>query len=178
MENMYAPWRIAFIEGRKKDDLPSPSGCIFCDYTPNHCPENHSREEWDKRRLIVTARKHAFVILNKYPYANGHIMVVPRRHTDQLDSLHEEMFQDTHLLLQEAIAAIRKIYAPHGINIGMNMGRAAGAGIADHVHYHIVPRWNGDTNFMPTFAGVKVINEGLNDTYERLVPLLRQPNEK
>ncbi|MCP4498641.1 MAG: HIT domain-containing protein [Deltaproteobacteria bacterium] len=201
MDRMYAPWRLAFVEGKKAEALPCPSGCIFCDYpvhpdadvpdaqkdsppspaspksTHNPKLEKETRARWDAKRLVVTAREHAFVILNKYPYTNGHVMVVPYAHTDQLESLDEDAFLSVHQLLRETIAAVRKAYAPHGINVGMNMGQAAGAGIAEHVHYHVLPRWNGDTNFMPVFSDTRVISEGISDTYKRLVGLLRKPSE-
>jgi ATP adenylyltransferase len=196
MDRMYAPWRIAFVEGRQRSELPSPSGCIFCDYpldlgaappaqleVPEEGGNEHidnphkSRAAWDEARLVVTSREHAFVILNKYPYTNGHIMVVPRKHTHKLEELSPEEFAALHELLHEAVGAVREAYAPHGMNIGMNMGRAGGAGIDEHVHYHIVPRWNGDVNFMPVFSDTRVISEGLDDTYARLIALLRRDED-
>lgn len=186
MDRMYAPWRLAFIKGQESETIPSPSGCIFCDYPlpvvstfeaseARRQMSSASRQDWDRARLIVTSREHAFVILNKYPYGNGHVMVVPRTHTHRLEDLSEEAFAALHELLHETVAAVRGAYDPHGMNIGMNMGRAAGAGIDEHVHYHVVPRWNGDVNFMPVLANTKVINEGLEDTWQRLRASLRQP---
>lgn len=186
MERMYAPWRLAFIQGEVREELPRPTGCIFCDY-PRPIPRGGTSEAealppgsaraWDRARLVVTAREHAFVILNKYPYQNGHVMVVPRLHGQVLEALSPEAFAATGELLRETLAAVRTAYEPHGINVGMNMGRAAGAGIDEHVHWHIVPRWSGDTNFMPVLSDTKVISEGLEDTWERLVPLLRRPED-
>lgn len=185
MERMYAPWRLAFVKGMEEEVLPSPSGCIFCDYplppgaslAPEGVQEPNAQRQWDRARLILTGREHCFVILNKYPYQNGHVMVVPRSHTRELESLSSEAFAETTLVLRETIAAVRKAYAPHGINVGMNMGRAAGAGIDEHVHWHVVPRWNGDTNFMPVFSDTRVISEGIDDTWERLAAILRKPEE-
>lgn len=188
MDRMYAPWRLAFIKGQESETIPSPSGCIFCDYpvpvgaTPGERESGPhgsqaTRREWDRARLIVTSREHAFVILNKYPYGNGHVMVVPRMHTHRLEDLSPEAFVSVHELLHETIASVRRAYEPHGMNIGMNMGRAAGAGIDEHVHYHVVPRWNGDVNFMPVLADTKVINEGLGDTWTRLSASLRRPED-
>jgi ATP adenylyltransferase len=179
---MYAPWRLAFLKGEHKDDvpIPSPTGCIFCDYplvlatTP---PDGTPRRAWDERRLVVTAREHAFVILNKFPYGNGHTMIVPRVHGDQLDALTNTQRHALHDLLTETVAAIRDAYRPHGMNVGMNMGESAGAGIAAHIHYHVVPRWRGDVNFMPVFSDTKVISEALDDTWQRLAERLRRPED-
>jgi ATP adenylyltransferase len=180
MDRMYAPWRLAFLKGQHVDEqpIPSPTGCIFCDYPlpPGAAPpDGVDRRAWDRRRLVVTVREHAFVILNKFPYGNGHVMVVPRRHGDKLEELDEAAFLGVHQLLHETIAALRASYQPAGMNIGMNMGEAAGAGIAMHAHYHLLPRWKGDVNFMPVFADTKVISESLDDTWERLAASLRRP---
>ncbi len=197
MERMFAPWRLAFIKGQEQAKLPSPSGCIFCDYPlplgeapPAHLAgedasraetsseaKHRTRRSWDEARLIVTVREHAFVILNKYPYTNGHVMVVPFAHTQKLEELSREQFLGLHDLLHETVGALRQAYEPHGMNIGMNMGRAGGAGIDEHVHYHAVPRWGGDVNFMPVFADTKVVSEGLDDTWRRLVAVLRRPDD-
>jgi ATP adenylyltransferase len=169
MERLWAPWRLSFVEGKEgaeKGPPRGPTGCIFCDY-----PRAHGSvvdDAWDRDRLVVASREHAFVIMNKYPYNNGHVMVVPRRHGDALEALPAQEFEALQGLLRETVAAVRTSYRPEGMNVGMNMGRAAGAGIADHLHWHIVPRWNGDTNFMPVFADVKVISESMMDAYQRL----------
>lgn len=182
MDRMYAPWRLAFLKGQHRDEepIPCPSGCIFCDYPlPPGAPppDGSTRRAWDRRRLVVTVREHAFVILNKFPYGNGHVMVVPRRHGDRLEDLEEAGFVAVHALLRETLAAVRSSYSPEGINVGMNMGEAAGAGIAAHAHYHVLPRWRGDVNFLPIFAGTKVISEALEDTWERLAAVLRRAGE-
>lgn len=193
MDRMYAPWRLAFLKGQVEDPLPRPSGCIFCDYpllpraeVPARLVDKDGKElevrhktrrAWDRARYVITARERAFVILNKYPYGNGHVMVVPRTHTSKLEELDEEAFQALHALLKETVAAVREVYAPHGMNVGMNMGRAAGAGIDEHVHYHVLPRWNGDVNFMPALVDTKVINESLEDAWERLASVLRRPED-
>jgi ATP adenylyltransferase len=166
MDRLWAPWRLKFIEGKEPAPVATGTGCIFCDFPRSHgspVDDTHDRE-----RLIVHARPHAFVIMNKYPYSNGHVMVVPRRHTHELDRMPPQEFQALQELLAETVAAVRTAYNPEGLNIGMNLGRAGGAGIADHLHWHIVPRWVGDTNFMPVLAGTKVISEALLDSYERL----------
>jgi ATP adenylyltransferase len=180
MDRMYAPWRLAYVKGAAEDVVPAPSGCIFCDYVlapsaalPADAVEP-DRQVFDRRRLVVTVRERAFVILNKFPYGNGHVMVVPRAHVEHLDELDEQTFSDTQALLKETIAAIREIYRPDGLNVGMNVGAAAGAGIAAHCHWHVLPRWRGDVNFLPVFADVKVLNEALDDTWSRLAARLRR----
>lgn len=180
MDRMYAPWRLAYVKGAADDVVPAPSGCIFCDYVlapsaalPPDAVEP-DRQAFDRRRLVVTVRERAFVILNKFPYGNGHVMVVPRAHVEHLDELDEQTFADTQALLKETIAAIREIYRPDGLNVGMNVGAAAGAGIAAHCHWHVLPRWRGDVNFLPVLADVKVLNEALDDTWSRLAARLRR----
>lgn len=169
MERIWAPWRQDFVEGKPvKESHPprGPTGCIFCDFPRAHGspPQN----AWDRDRLLVHTGEHAFVIMNKYPYSNGHVMVVPRRHTHELEALPDVEFTALQQLLRETVAAVRTSYKPQGLNVGMNMGQAAGAGIADHLHWHVVPRWLGDTNFMPVLANVKVMSEAMMDAYDRL----------
>ncbi len=177
MDRMYAPWRLAYVKGAQIDDVvPSPSGCIFCDYVPANdvLPDDEpDRTAFDKRRLVVAVRERAFVMLNKYPYGNGHVMVVPRAHVEHLDELDDDTFHGVQHLLKQTIAAVRDVYRPDGVNVGMNVGAAAGAGIAAHCHWHVLPRWRGDVNFLPVFADVKVLNEALTDTWTRLCDRLR-----
>jgi ATP adenylyltransferase len=184
MDRMYAPWRLAYVKGNAKNDVvESPSGCIFCDYVlPPGAPvpagsDEPNRYAYDLRRFVVTVRERAFVILNKFPYSNGHVMVVPRAHVEHLDELEPETFTATQDLLRETIAAVREVYRPDGLNVGMNVGAAAGAGIAAHCHWHVLPRWKGDVNFLPVFGDVKVLNEALDDTWQRLAARLRLPHE-
>ncbi len=184
MDRMYAPWRLAYVKGAAADDVvAAPSGCIFCDYVlapgaplPQGATED-GRGSFDRRRLVVTVRERAFVILNKFPYGNGHVMVVPRPHVEHLDELDADTFSDTQSLLKDTIAAVRAVYRPDGVNVGMNVGAAAGAGIAAHCHWHVLPRWRGDVNFLPVFGDVKVLNEALEDTWHRLAERLRRPEE-
>lgn len=184
MDRMYAPWRLAYVKGAAAADVvDAPSGCIFCDYVRprGQAIEPSEREPhrraFDQRRLVVTVREHAFVILNKFPYGNGHVMVVPRAHTEHLDELSPEVFHATQALLKDTLAAVRAIYRPDGVNVGMNVGAAAGAGIAAHCHWHVLPRWRGDVNFLPVFGDVKVLNEALDDTWLRLAEKLRGVDE-
>lgn len=156
MERLWAPWRLAFIESGDK-----PEGCIFCVYPT---------EGRDRERLILGRSEHSFVILNKYPYNNGHLMVIPKEHVSDLSQLSEERFDDLQRLLRTSAAVIREVYGPDAMNVGMNLGRAAGAGIADHLHWHIVPRWAGDVNFMPVLAETRVIPEHLDQAWQKLRP--------
>lgn len=158
MDRIWAPWRLAFVEGA--DD--KPKGCIFCLFPA---------ERRDRERLVLGRSEHAFAILNKYPYNNGHLMVVPRRHVADPADLDEAEWDDLQRLLRTSVAILKQAYGPDALNLGMNLGRAAGAGIADHLHWHAVPRWSGDTNFMPVLAETRVIPEHLDATWEKLRPL-------
>jgi len=162
MDTLWAPWRMDFIQAEK------PKGCIFCLF-----PAEEGLEA-DRRNLVLGRSAHSFVILNKYPYNNGHLMVVPRRHGGDLSALPAEEFQDLHRLLALAVGCVREGYGPEGMNVGMNVGRIAGAGIADHLHYHVVPRWGGDTNFMPVLSATKVMVEHLDQSWEKMRALFDQ----
>lgn len=157
MRQLYAPWRLEYIESGTE-----PQGCIFCDF-----PAAKDAGA-DAKNLIVARGEHAFHILNRYPYSAGHLMVVPYAHITDLATLSEEAFLGLHRELLRAQNAVRQVFKPHGLNVGMNLGRAGGAGIADHLHYHVVPRWLGDVNFMPVLADVKIISSHLEDSYARL----------
>ena len=130
--------------------------------------------EADRRNLIVARTAYSFAILNRYPYNSGHLMVVPLRHTADFARLEGDELQDLHRLLQLSMSALQAAYKPDGYNLGMNLGRSAGAGIADHLHYHLVPRWVGDTNFMPVLFETKVMVEHLQQTYDKLQPLYQR----
>jgi ATP adenylyltransferase len=138
--------------------------CIFCDLP--------ARDE-DEKNLILTRSNAAFVILNAFPYNAGHLMVAPFRHVGELEEVAADELAELDALLQRSIRALKEEYAPQGFNIGMNLGRVAGAGIPDHVHWHIVPRWNGDTNFMPVVGQTKVLPELLEESFQRLSVRLR-----
>ncbi len=153
MNPMFAPWRIEYIKMEKSE------GCIFCTL-----PEEND----DEKNLILHRGKKAFVIMNNYPYNPGHVMVAPYRHVGKYEELEDEEIIEIHHLVSLMIRAIKRAMNPQGFNIGINLGRVAGAGIEDHVHIHIVPRWNGDTNFMPVLADVKVIPQALQETYKEL----------
>lgn len=153
MENLWAPWRIDYILSKK------PAGCIFCD---------KPAENRDEENLILFRGKHHFIIMNAYPYNNGHMMVVPYRHTATLSGWSDAERQEMMELADMAVALLTKTMKPDGFNLGINMGLVAGAGVADHIHLHVVPRWNGDTNFMPVLADSRVISEHLRETYAKL----------
>ncbi len=155
MQVLWAPWRMAYIGG------PKPPGCIFCT----------AADTEDLRGQLVLVQRPALVMLNKFPYANGHLMVAPRRHVAQLSALSRDEFQALMDVLQHATTQLTDTLQPGGMNIGMNVGAAGGAGIADHLHWHLVPRWVGDTNFMPVLAEVRVMPEHLETIYDRLKPV-------
>jgi ATP adenylyltransferase len=156
VDRLWAPWRMASI------DAPKPDGCIFCLFPAQ------SGETADRQNLVVHRAARSFTMLNRFPYNSGHVMVVPRAHLARLDELSAEDFADLQDELRRALAALRAVYRPDGLNVGMNLGVVAGAGIADHLHWHLVPRWNGDTSFMPVLADTKVMVEHLEATWERI----------
>lgn len=160
MERLWAPWRMEYIE--KCDE---PCACIFCEL-----PKKGN----DRENLILFRGEHSFVIMNKFPYAVGHLMVAPYRHTSDLNDLPAEELTDIFLNTRECVNILKKAMNPQGFNVGANLGRSGGAGIVDHVHFHIVPRWNGDSNFMPVIGGTKVISEGMEKTYDKLYPLFSE----
>ncbi|AIY90721.1 HIT family protein [Geoglobus acetivorans] len=153
MERLFAPWRIRYIQA------PKYEGCIFCDFPG---------ENRDEDRLILFRGKRNFVIMNNYPYNPGHVMVAPFRHVGNLEDLSQEELTEMMRLAQTCTKVIKEVMSPDGFNIGINMGKVAGAGIEEHIHLHIVPRWNGDTNFMPVLADVRVIPEAVKETYKKL----------
>lgn len=159
MKNLWSPWRSQYIESFK--DKQADGKCIFC--------EAAEKDVNDISNLVVRKSKTTLVIMNLYPYNNGHLMVLPRRHIGTLEEITKE---ESHELIDELMLSekvLRKIYTPQGFNVGANLGRAGGAGIDDHIHFHILPRWNGDTNFMPAIGEVKVISQDLADTKKKLL---------
>lgn len=159
MEKLWSPWRSKYIESFKSDE--DKTKCIFCQMlslNPN-----------DDDNLLVDMGEHTFTVMNLYPYNNGHLMIVPKRHTNDFAGLKEVEVTESFQKLQLAEKALRKVLNPNGFNIGANIGRVAGAGIEDHIHFHIVPRWNGDSNFMPVIGDVKVISQDLAETKVKLL---------
>jgi ATP adenylyltransferase len=154
-ERLWAPWRMEYIGGA---DLP---GCIFCD---------KPAAGDDESNLIVHRGEAAYVLMNLYPYSNGHLMVAPYRHVAAPGDLDEGERAEMWALLDRAIGVLSEVMAPHGFNAGINIGRVAGAGVEDHIHLHVVPRWNGDTNFMPVVGQTRVLPELLDETHRKLSP--------
>lgn len=163
MHTLWAPWRMEYILGEK------PDHCVLCLPKPP-VPENPEHPDADAARLVLHRGKHAFVIMNKFPYNTGHLMVAPYRHVMDIALLDAEEAQECMTLLQCCATVLRQCCAPQGINIGLNMGEAAGAGIRDHLHFHVVPRWNGDSSFMAVMSEVRVVPEHLAVTFSKLKP--------
>lgn len=155
MNSLFAPWRMEFIE---KHD-PQKDGCVLCKIPAD--PKLRDAQ-------ILEMGKHCYVVMNKFPYSNGHLMVVPKRHEKDWTKLSDDESLELQKLTQKSLRIITKCMQPQGFNLGVNLGRAAGAGIEDHVHQHLVPRWSGDFNFMPLFSETKVISEHLEATFNKL----------
>lgn len=153
---MFAPWRMEYLVGDKMD------GCVFCKCSVR-CDE-----------YIVFEGKTCFVMLNRYPYVNGHLMIIPQRHLGDVLELTGEERLEMFTLLDVSVKVLREAVKPHGFNVGMNLGKAAGAGVEEHVHLHVIPRWEGDTNFMSVVGNVRVIPEDLATTTVRLAPLFKK----
>jgi len=152
------PWRMKYISA------PKEQKCVFCE---------NIKENNDEKNLILLRGDYCFVMLNLYPYNNGHLMVIPYSHKDNLIYLTKEEYTELMFLAQVSIEALTRVMMPHGFNLGMNIGTSAGAGIADHIHLHVVPRWEGDSNFMLTIAETKIIPEDLPSTYRKLQPVMK-----
>jgi ATP adenylyltransferase len=155
-DRIWAPWRLEYVKDASKD---SAEECIFC---------AKPAEDDDEANLIVHRGERCFVILNLYPYTNGHLMVAPYEHVATLPELDADTLAETMALAQQAMRLLEDRYSPHGYNVGFNQGRVAGAGVEHHIHMHVVPRWGGDTNFMPVLADVRVMPQTLDQTYELL----------
>ena len=159
MNNLWSPWRSKYIESFKNEN--EKGSCIFCEVL--------DKEITDDNNLLVTKSFLTITMLNLYPYNNGHLMIIPKRHVSNLDDLSKEESLAIMEEIKYAQQALTKVYQPHGFNVGANLGRASGAGIEDHIHFHIVPRWNGDTNFMPVLGEVKVISQDLLESKHKLI---------
>jgi ATP adenylyltransferase len=153
MDHLWTPWRYTYVTSGGKT-----TGCIFCELP----------KQDDSKAGIVLRGERCFIILNTYPYTSGHIMIVPYEHVDELRKLETSAAREMMDLSQRMEGVLRKVYRPDGINLGMNIGQAAGAGIAGHIHMHILPRWSADTNFMTTIAETRILPESLETTYQRL----------
>jgi ATP adenylyltransferase len=159
MERLYAPWRSAYLMGE-----PEP-GCLFCTLVAS---------QEDRAHFILERGRHWFVVINRYPYTTGHTMVVCNRHVERMSDFDAAEGAELVHLLARCERALAAAYRPDGVNVGANLGRSAGAGIVGHFHMHLVPRWQGDTNFMSTVGETRVVSESLDDTYERLLGALKR----
>jgi ATP adenylyltransferase len=159
MKHLWSPWRLEYLIE------PKTEGCIFC-----HAAES----DHDRENLVLLRGERAFVILNRFPYNNGHFMVVPYSHVPSLEDLDEPVLTEMMLLLNRGLGALRAIMSPDGFNVGANLGQVAGAGIEDHVHLHAVPRWAGDTNFMPVVGEMRVVPQTWMQTYDDLKAALER----
>jgi len=155
LDCLWAPWRMDFIRGNNKDK----SGCFFCDA---------ARGKDDQASLVVRRSRSSFCMLNRYPYNNGHLLIAPFRHEGRLEALDAEEMQDMMGLVVEAKRCLDGLMSPQGYNIGVNLGLPGGAGVVDHIHFHIVPRWVGDTNFMTSLGSTKVIPQALDELWQQL----------
>ncbi|MCK5551700.1 MAG: HIT domain-containing protein [Deltaproteobacteria bacterium] len=160
MKVLWAPWRMTYIMGDRDQ------GCLFC---------STLKGRNDRGNLILYRSNQSFIILNRFPYTSGHLMVAPNRHVASLDELDGGEMANLMELLKKSTLILKRSLKPDGFNLGMNIGRGAGAGIDGHIHFHIVPRWNGDTNFMPVLFDTKVMPEYLEKTYERLISFVEEP---
>jgi len=158
MDRIWAPWRMSYIKA-----IASEEGCVFC---------TAWNTEEDREKLVLERTEHSLIMLNRFPYTNGHMMAAPKRHTSDLDELSDVEMLDLMKSVRRARNLLQKIARPDGFNIGVNLGRGAGAGIEDHLHIHIVPRWVGDSNFMTVVGDIRIIPEGLMITYDMLYEAL------
>lgn len=163
MDHLWTPWRMPYLQGEE----PLPDECLFC----------IKPQELDAEAHIVHRGKLTYVILNRFPYNNGHLMIAPYAHVATLEDLETETAAELMSLTQLSMSVLREAYQPEGFNVGANIGSAAGAGVADHVHIHVVPRWTGDTNYMTTVAKTRVIPEWMDQMYRRLRPLFEHRSE-
>lgn len=162
MEVKFTPWRMAYIKG---SDDAGDTGCVLC---------TNGQAQPSAANLVLYRGNSCYILMNLYPYNPGHLMVVPFQHTADLPNLAAPAANELFDLARRSVAILGEALAPHGFNLGMNLGRTAGAGIDEHLHMHIVPRWNGDSNFMPIVGGTKLIPEALDQTYAKLRPLFEQ----
>jgi ATP adenylyltransferase len=159
MKSLWTPWRMGYILGEK------PKGCLLC------TKQGEPRER-DKDNYILYRGPTCYILLNLFPYTNGHMMIAPYQHAASLEQLDDKPLQEMMALTRVSVAALNKDLSPAGFNIGMNLGKVAGAGIADHLHMHVVPRWQGDVNFMSVCAETRLIPEALDTTYDKLLPII------
>lgn len=161
MKILWTPWRMEYISGSK------PEGCLLC-------TKQQEPREKDRQNYVLHRGATCYILLNLFPYTNGHMMITPYQHVASLEGLDDKSLHEMMALVRASVAALNKAFSPAGFNIGMNLGKIAGAGIADHLHIHVVPRWQGDVNFMSVLAETRLIPEALDVTYDKLLPILTQ----
>jgi ATP adenylyltransferase len=162
MDQLWAPWRLAYVAAAKQPAENDP--CFIC---------RSLSETDDRANLLVLRMPFSVVLLNRFPYNNGHLLIAPRAHKGQLEELEPDEILDTQRTLGQMVSELSRLMHPDGYNIGLNLGRVAGAGLPGHLHWHVVPRWSGDTNFMPVLSDVKVIAQSLESLYDQLTAQLR-----
>lgn len=167
MEQLWAPWRSSYVQ--RDGNESSPVTCFLCDAG--------QQQQAHEPTLVVGVSLHSVVLLNKFPYSAGHLMVVPRRHVATLNDLSQDEYTDLMNILRQSVGIVDQVYKPHGCNVGINLGAASGAGVPDHVHIHIIPRWEGDTNFMTTIAHTRVISQELREMWARIAPFFSRVSE-
>ncbi len=172
-EQIWAPWRLGYVTGDKKMlKLDQPLELAGADPTCFLCQDVPVTD--DRERLVIDRGEHSLTVLNLYPYNNGHLLISPHRHLGRLDELEPAVHAEMTAKIAEMVALLEKVVHPHGFNIGLNLGSVAGAGLPGHLHWHIVPRWNGDTNFMPAIAAINIIPQSLDELWEALTEELRK----
>ena len=159
MEHMYAPWRSAYFMDKSDD-------CVFCTIS--------THPEYDTPHHVLYRDEHCFIVMNRYPYTPGHFMVIPHVHTDALEALPSASWIHLSTIVQQCVRLLKEGFGAHGVNLGMNLGKSGGAGIAEHIHYHVIPRWTGDTNFITTVAHTRVFGSDFDTIYERILALIPQ----
>ncbi len=160
METLWSPWRSKYIAGFKHKKSEDKSDCFICDAVGDL--------EHDEECLIAARYEKVIVMMNRYPYNNGHVLVTPKRHIGNFLELTTEELSEINIVNQKCVEALTKMYNPNGFNIGANLGEAAGAGLPGHIHFHVMPRWNGDTSFVSTVGDIKVISFGMEETYQQM----------
>lgn len=168
MKRLFSPWRSQYI-ATFKNEKPRTGKSLFTRIL---------HEKNDEKNFVITRRKHCFVVMNLYPYNSGHLMIVPYRQTRDMSTLSIEEYAEIMQVTAEMMEVLKKVMKPHGFNFGANIGRVAGAGIDNHIHFHIVPRWNGDTNFMPVLGDIKVVSEEMKKTYKKIKAVLQSQKIK
>ena len=171
MERIWSPWRSQYIDNLKEEKNNTTEKCFLCTAINS---ANSDNKNSDEELLIVARREKCIIIMNKYPYNSGHTLVVPLRHIANFEELETDELVSIMNTIQEVVVAMKRLFNPHGFNIGINIGQSAGAGVPDHLHFHIVPRWNGDANFTATIADIKIISHAIEDTRLQLAKLLAQ----